>query len=37
MARDNINVGVLESCKLLAGAGPPAVEARYQLVDLCGE
>jgi hypothetical protein len=36
-ARDQIHVGTLVSCMLLAGTGPPAIEARYQLVDLCGE
>jgi hypothetical protein len=37
-ARDQIqHVGLLVSCMLLGGAGPPAIEARYQLVDQCGE
>ena len=36
LARDHVGVVVVESCTLLAGAGPPDVEVRYQQTVFCG-
>jgi hypothetical protein len=37
LARDHvIKFGAVESCTLVAGAGPPEVEVRYQQTVFCG-